>query len=80
MTAVREKIKNEFGERYLPAKPIRYAAGKMAQEAHEAIRPTDLSTSPRTRSRATSRTTSSGCTSSSTPGSSPARWPRPSSW
>ncbi len=46
MTAVREKIKTEFGDRYLPAKPIRYAAGKNAQEAHEAIRPTDLSLTP----------------------------------
>jgi DNA topoisomerase-1 len=46
MTAVREKIKNEFGDRYLPAKPIRYAAGKNAQEAHEAVRPTDLSLPP----------------------------------
>ncbi len=46
VTAVREKIRAEFGERYLPAKPIRYAAGKLAQEAHEAIRPTDLSMTP----------------------------------
>ena len=46
MTAVREKIKNDYGDRYLPAKPIRYAAGKNAQEAHEAIRPTDLSFTP----------------------------------
>jgi DNA topoisomerase-1 len=46
ISAVREKIKNEFGDRYLPAKPLRYAAGKMAQEAHEAIRPTDLSLTP----------------------------------
>jgi DNA topoisomerase-1 len=46
MTAVRERIQAEFGERYLPAKPIRYAAGRLAQEAHEAIRPTDLSFSP----------------------------------
>ena len=46
MTAVREKIKNEFGDRYLPAKPIRYAASKLAQEAHEAIRPTDLNLVP----------------------------------
>jgi DNA topoisomerase-1 len=44
--AVRERIKQEFGERYVPAKPIRYAAGKMAQEAHEAIRPTDLDLTP----------------------------------
>jgi DNA topoisomerase-1 len=46
LNGVRALIKNEFGERYVPAKPIRYAAGKMAQEAHEAIRPTDLSLSP----------------------------------
>jgi DNA topoisomerase-1 len=46
LTAVREKIQTEFGDRYLPAKPIRYAAGKMAQEAHEAIRPTDLAMTP----------------------------------
>ena len=46
MLAVRDRIKNEFGETYLPAKPIRYAAGKMAQEAHEAIRPTEISHTP----------------------------------
>jgi DNA topoisomerase-1 len=46
MNAVREKIKAEFGDRYLPAKPIRYAASKLAQEAHEAIRPTDLKLVP----------------------------------
>jgi DNA topoisomerase-1 len=46
MTALRDRIKDEFGERYLPAKPIRYAAGKLAQEAHEAIRPTDLTLTP----------------------------------
>ncbi len=46
MTAVRDKIGAEFGDRYLPAKPIRYAAGKLAQEAHEAIRPTDLAFTP----------------------------------
>jgi len=46
MNAVRERIKSAFGERYLPAKPIRYAAGKLAQEAHEAIRPTDVNLTP----------------------------------
>src|SRR5262249_35633827 len=46
ITAVRERIQAEFGERYLPAKPIRYAAGKLAQEAHEAIRPTNLDLTP----------------------------------
>jgi DNA topoisomerase-1 len=43
---VRELIQTRYGEKYLPAKPIRYAAGKNAQEAHEAIRPTDLSLTP----------------------------------
>jgi len=46
LTGVRDLIKSEYGERYLPAKPNRYAAGKNAQEAHEAIRPTDLSLTP----------------------------------
>jgi DNA topoisomerase-1 len=46
ITAVRERIKADFGERYLPPKPLRYAAGKLAQEAHEAIRPTELSFTP----------------------------------
>ncbi len=46
MTAVRDKIRSDFGDRYVPAKPIRYAAGKLAQEAHEAIRPTDLAFTP----------------------------------
>ncbi|MBV8312467.1 MAG: type I DNA topoisomerase, partial [Planctomycetaceae bacterium] len=43
---VRDLIKASYGEKYLPPKPIRYAAGKNAQEAHEAIRPTDLKLSP----------------------------------
>src|SRR5262245_34855872 len=46
MKALRDRIRSEFGDRYVPAKPIRYAAGKMAQEAHEAIRPTDLNFTP----------------------------------
>src|SRR3954451_18534447 len=50
----RELIGSEYGDRYLPAKPHRYAAGKQAQEAHEAIRPTDLSLTPeRIRSKLT---------------------------
>ncbi len=43
---VREKIEKDYGPRYLPAKPNKYAAAKQAQEAHEAIRPTDLSLVP----------------------------------
>jgi DNA topoisomerase-1 len=43
---VRELIERQYGPKYVPAKAIRYAAGKNAQEAHEAIRPTDLALSP----------------------------------
>lgn len=40
----RELIKKEFGDTYLPEKPRFYkTTSKMAQEAHEAIRPTGLS-------------------------------------
>ena len=46
LTSVRDLIVKDYGERYLPAKPHRYAAGKQAQEAHEAIRPTDLALHP----------------------------------
>ena len=44
--AVRKVIEETHGKTYLPEKPFRYAAGKSAQEAHEAIRPTDLSWTP----------------------------------
>ena len=43
---VRDLIQTQYGDRYLPAKPLRYAAGKTAQEAHEAVRPTDLALTP----------------------------------
>jgi DNA topoisomerase-1 len=44
---VRSFIKSEFGDRYLPDKPNHYASSnKSAQEAHEAIRPTDVALSP----------------------------------
>jgi DNA topoisomerase-1 len=43
---VRDLISRDYGEKYLPGKPHRYAAGKQAQEAHEAIRPTDLLLTP----------------------------------
>jgi len=46
LDAVRDQIKDKYGDKYLPAKPNRFAAGKNAQEAHEAIRPTDLALSP----------------------------------
>ncbi len=44
--AVRGLIKKEYGDSYLPAKPNRYGSAKKAQEAHEAIRPTDASRTP----------------------------------
>ncbi|WP_165226896.1 type I DNA topoisomerase [Aquisphaera insulae] len=46
LEAVRGLIQEKFGDKYLPAKPARYAAGKNAQEAHEAIRPTELKFTP----------------------------------
>ncbi|MBO6902557.1 MAG: type I DNA topoisomerase [Rhizobiaceae bacterium] len=45
--AARSAISNEFGERYLPGKPRHYSTkAKNAQEAHEAIRPTDFTRTP----------------------------------
>ncbi len=44
--SVREMIENNFGPRYLPGKPNTYAASQLAQEAHEAIRPTELQYDP----------------------------------
>ncbi len=44
----RDTIENEFGKNYLPEKPRIYQSkAKNAQEAHEAIRPTNLSMLPR---------------------------------
>lgn len=43
---VREMIAREFGAEYLPEKPNVYSSGSRAQEAHEAIRPTDASRTP----------------------------------
>jgi DNA topoisomerase-1 len=42
----REHIQAQYGPPYLPAAPNRFASGKSAQEAHEAIRPTDLAYTP----------------------------------
>lgn len=45
--SARGVIENDFGAAYVPAKPRLYkAAAKNAQEAHEAIRPTDLRRRP----------------------------------
>ncbi|ENJ1573106.1 type I DNA topoisomerase [Vibrio parahaemolyticus] len=41
--SVRDFIGSEFGDKYLPAKPLTYGSKEGAQEAHEAIRPSDVS-------------------------------------
>lgn len=47
IVSVRDMIKNEFGSEYLPKSANFYATkSKGAQEAHEAIRPTDLKFTP----------------------------------
>ena len=47
IAAARELIEQRFGEKYLPKSPNLYATkSKGAQEAHEAIRPTDLKLTP----------------------------------
>ena len=47
ISAARAAIAREFGEKYLPEKPRFYSAkAKNAQEAHEAIRPTEFSRLP----------------------------------
>jgi len=44
VAAVRDQISSKFGKNYLPEKAIFYKTkSKLAQEAHEAIRPTDSS-------------------------------------
>jgi DNA topoisomerase-1 len=46
IAACREHIRARHGAAYLPEQPLRYAASKDAQGAHEAIRPTDLTYTP----------------------------------
>ncbi|MGH6675515.1 MAG: topoisomerase C-terminal repeat-containing protein, partial [Xanthobacteraceae bacterium] len=47
IAAVRRLIGREFGERYVPKAPRKYTVkAKNAQEAHEAIRPTDMGRLP----------------------------------
>jgi DNA topoisomerase-1 len=46
--AIRKMIDSQYGRKYLPDAPRRYQAkAKNAQEAHEAIRPTDVTLRPR---------------------------------
>lgn len=46
VAACREWVTGELGEKYLPEKPIRYSSREGAQEAHEAIRPSDVARLP----------------------------------
>ena len=64
ITATRQVIAADYGRDYLPAAPRHYQTkAKNAQEAHEAIRPTDLGAPARARSRAVSIPTRPGSTS-----------------
>jgi DNA topoisomerase I len=46
LAQVREMIPERFGSDYLPEKPNYYKSKKDAQEAHEAVRPTDVNRAP----------------------------------
>ena len=46
IAACRAYLKSNFAAPYLPTQPNVYASGKGAQEAHEAIRPTDMQLVP----------------------------------
>ena len=43
---VRGFIQGQYGEKYLPEKAVHYRSKKDAQDAHEAIRPTDVTRTP----------------------------------
>ena len=48
ITAARQVIGADYGEKYVPSSPRQYVTkSKNAQEAHEAIRPTDLARRPK---------------------------------
>jgi DNA topoisomerase-1 len=46
LSMVREFIPERYGKEYLPAEPNFYKSKKSAQEAHEAIRPSDVTIDP----------------------------------
>ena len=46
VSALRDYIENSFGSEYLPEKAISYSSKEGAQEAHEAIRPSDVTLLP----------------------------------
>lgn len=43
---VRDYIKKEYGQDLLPQKPVFYKTAKSSQDAHEAVRPTDVNLTP----------------------------------
>ena len=53
--ACRDYIKIAYGEKFIPEKPNFYKNKSSAQEAHEAIRPTDVTRTPDSIARALSR-------------------------
>ncbi len=46
LAEVRDYIQRSYGDKFLPAKPNIYRTKKSAQDAHEAIRPTDVGKTP----------------------------------
>ncbi len=46
LSAVRAYIQDRFGEQYLPGEPNEFKGRRNAQDAHEAIRPTDVMRTP----------------------------------
>ncbi|NGX43189.1 MAG: DNA topoisomerase 1 [Chlamydiae bacterium] len=46
ISEVRKVIQEQFGKEYLPSEPKQYTSKKTAQDAHEAIRPTNLQHPP----------------------------------
>ena len=46
LTALRGYIRDTYGDEYLPAEPNTYRTRGNAQDAHEAIRPTDITRTP----------------------------------
>jgi DNA topoisomerase-1 len=46
LAELRDFIKKDYGPDFLPSKPIIYKTSKASQDAHEAIRPTDVTLTP----------------------------------
>ncbi|MCP5470334.1 MAG: type I DNA topoisomerase [Chlamydiales bacterium] len=46
LVAARQYIEDKYGKKYLPEKPRQFSTKKSAQDAHEAIRPTNLAHPP----------------------------------